>query len=140
MLTMSLGLQQPMNGFLRAHKGTPYRRAWELWHKGSGYMALFLAWPTLFMGVALFTKQVGISHNSNKTTISDLLAGILPFLAALFMIITFYCVVQQRRSTDATPLIKEVALTGESSGARRPSAREISAGDYPTGKVTVQVN
>ena len=49
-VVMTLGILQPINGFLRPHHGKPWRRAWELLHKGSGYVAVLLAVPTICLG------------------------------------------------------------------------------------------
>ena len=38
---------------LRPHHGKPYRRAWELLHKGSGYIAVVLAAPTICLGAVV---------------------------------------------------------------------------------------
>ena len=52
-IVMTLGILQPINGFLRPHHGKPYRRVWELLHKGSGYFAVTLAVPTICLGAVV---------------------------------------------------------------------------------------
>merc|ERR1719498_399533 len=52
-VVMTIGLMQSLNGFLRPHKGKPWRRAWELLHKGSGYFAVVLAVPTVILGAII---------------------------------------------------------------------------------------
>ena len=64
LLVSALGLLQPLNGFLRPHKGvvrTPRRRAWEAVHKGLGYLALTLAAPTLVTGMLTLDEQEAIA-------------------------------------------------------------------------------
>lgn len=55
MVTMSLGLLQPLNAILRPHfeadsPKTTLRTAWEYFHKGTGYVALLLAVVTIGYG------------------------------------------------------------------------------------------
>jgi hypothetical protein len=55
MVTMSLGLLQPLNAILRPHfdpdsAKTTLRTAWEYFHKGTGYAALLLAVVTIGYG------------------------------------------------------------------------------------------
>ena len=56
---MTIGLLQPINAFFRPHKDknavrqTGARRAWEMLHKGGGYLALMLTVPTLAIGSTL---------------------------------------------------------------------------------------
>jgi len=57
--TMTLGLLQPLNAILRPHAAkdgeerTPQRKAWELLHKGLGYLALLLAFATIGIGTTI---------------------------------------------------------------------------------------
>ena len=58
LIVMSLGLAQPLNAFVRPHKvqgeaPSPARRAWEWLHKGSGWVAVVLAVPTIAIGTTL---------------------------------------------------------------------------------------
>ncbi len=53
-----LGLLQPINAYFRPHvkKGepkTPNRKKWELCHRGSGWLAVTLAVPTICLGTTL---------------------------------------------------------------------------------------
>ncbi len=53
MTVMTLGVLQPINAYLRPHKEEPIssnRLYWEYLHKGSGYVASFLAIITVFTG------------------------------------------------------------------------------------------
>jgi hypothetical protein len=55
MVTMSLGLLQPLNAILRPHfdpdsPKTTLRTVWEYFHKGTGYAALLLAVVTIGYG------------------------------------------------------------------------------------------
>jgi hypothetical protein len=55
MVTMSLGLLQPLNAILRPHfdpdsPKTTLRTGWEYFHKGTGYAALLLAVVTIGYG------------------------------------------------------------------------------------------
>lgn len=58
-IIMTIGLLQPINAFFRPHKDknavrqTGARRAWEMLHKGGGYLALMLTVPTLAIGSTL---------------------------------------------------------------------------------------
>jgi hypothetical protein len=64
MLTMILGLLQPLNAFFRPHKEkddsvSAKRRCWEILHKGSGYLAVFAGLVTVGLGTVL-AKEVDI--------------------------------------------------------------------------------
>jgi len=56
MITMFLGMQQPINAFLRPHKPgkgetpTLIRRIWVVWHKWSGRVAVLLAITQCYIG------------------------------------------------------------------------------------------
>ena len=56
MVVMILGCLQPINAFLRPHtpevgtKKTTGRIVWEYYHKGSGWLAVLLAIPTIVLG------------------------------------------------------------------------------------------
>ena len=56
---MAGGLFQPLNGFLRPHKGDPNRSAWEMLHKNVGRLTIVLALVTVFMGVGKFDRLAG---------------------------------------------------------------------------------
>jgi len=57
MVTMILGIQQPLNAIFRPHKQdgpvSTARWAWEILHKGSGYTAVFLGLVTIALGSLL---------------------------------------------------------------------------------------
>jgi len=58
MVTMVIGIIQPVNALLRPHKvdsepTTTLRMAWELLHKGLGWIAIILAAVTIWMGTTL---------------------------------------------------------------------------------------
>ena len=128
MMVMVLGLMQPLNGILRPHKGQPFRKQWEWLHKGSGYTALFLAWPTIFMGAALFAYQVPTS------AASDVASGVIWTMVVFLVLITLYCakgtVFSVKGWTLSTvPLTKEYVGTSENSKGGSPSVDETSAVD-----------
>lgn len=55
---MSAGLLQPINAVLRPHKvkgeaASSRRRAWEVLHKGLGWGAVLLSFPTVGLGASL---------------------------------------------------------------------------------------
>ena len=55
LIVMILGLLQPLNAFFRPHnqpgeEKSKHRQYWEYVHKGSGYFAIVLAVPTIFLG------------------------------------------------------------------------------------------
>jgi hypothetical protein len=56
---------QPVNAFFRPHKSAadqPFsmsRRIWELLHKSSGYAAILLSLPNIFLGFNLISANVG---------------------------------------------------------------------------------
>ena len=63
MLTMTLGLCQPLNAFIRPHKTEskvqPFkRRLWELVHKGSGWLAIGMSVAAIGMGISVLADQV----------------------------------------------------------------------------------
>lgn len=58
LITMILGVSQPINAYFRPHKEkghpvTKYRRRWEYLHKGSGYTAVVLGPITAAIGTTL---------------------------------------------------------------------------------------
>jgi len=61
-ITMSLGLLQPINAFFRPHlpkegeKKSFSRKVWSIIHKGSGYIALILAVITIVLGTRLLPE------------------------------------------------------------------------------------
>lgn len=65
LVVMILGGLQPINGLLRPHKPaanekkSTARFAWEVLHKGSGWIALCLAVPTMALGVNLLRDLTG---------------------------------------------------------------------------------
>lgn len=69
LLVSVLGLLQLINGFLRPKKGgrvagavpSPRRRAWQVFHKGLGWLALALAVPTMVTGMLTLDKQEGVA-------------------------------------------------------------------------------
>lgn len=64
-VVMSLGLLQPINAAIRPHKDkstagrTARRAAWELWHKGSGYVAVLLSIFTIALGTRIISADNG---------------------------------------------------------------------------------
>ena len=50
-VAMSLGLAQPVNGLLRPKHGHKFRFGWEVLHKGSGWIALFVAAAAVVLGI-----------------------------------------------------------------------------------------
>merc|ERR1719261_668438 len=62
LVVMSLGLLQPLNALIRPHAPGPgavrplKRLLWEVWHKGSGLVAIILSIPTVVLGTQLITK------------------------------------------------------------------------------------
>lgn len=91
---MSLGLQQPLNAFLRPHKPNPgespsgLRVAWSWLHKSCGWAAVILATPTIFLGGSI---------NSSFTLIFRIL-HLLCILAVLGLT-TYLCVLRKRRTS-----------------------------------------
>lgn len=59
MITMCLGIGQPLNACLRPHVPTEgetkssARRRWEFGHKSTGYFAIFCAFLTISLGTTL---------------------------------------------------------------------------------------
>jgi len=61
LVVSALGLLQPLNGALRPKKGAPRRVLWEVLHKGSGYLAMLLAVPTIYLGILTLHEQEAIA-------------------------------------------------------------------------------
>jgi len=57
LVVSAIGLFQPLNGFLRPHKGGAHRHLWEVVHKWGGRLALILAAPTIIMGCLKLNSQ-----------------------------------------------------------------------------------
>jgi Eukaryotic cytochrome b561 len=77
-----LGFIQPLNAYIRPKGPAPgkartgVRFAWELWHKGSGYMAIFFGPIAIFLGFQLAQASSGIvAAFSILVTIGILFAG-----------------------------------------------------------------
>jgi len=59
---MALGLFQPINALFRPHKHkgearSMARLAWEVWHKGSGYLAITLSIFTIALGTVIISAD-----------------------------------------------------------------------------------
>jgi uncharacterized protein YjeT (DUF2065 family) len=63
MVVMTLGILQPINAFFRPHPAEegkpvpPWRRTWELMHKGSGYAATCLGLVAIVLGTTLVATK-----------------------------------------------------------------------------------
>lgn len=81
-VTMVLGILQPISGWLRPHveedeEKSSKRFAWEVCHKGIGYSVIFLAVATIIMG----TQITSIPSDGTKLLITYLVfVGVLVFL------------------------------------------------------------
>lgn len=87
MVTMVIGIIQPVNAILRPHKPeesepkSTLRIAWELLHKGLGWIAIFLAAVTIWMGTTLLPT---INHQrAFQVCYAIVICGII-VLAAFF--------------------------------------------------------
>lgn len=98
-VVMALGLLQPLNGILRPKKGAPSRVSWELLHKGSGYLAILLAVPTIAMGIQLFDTQESLNFPGATLGMSIVQGAVLLLLLAI--VAYGYCV--QKRSFLSAP-------------------------------------
>lgn len=92
LVVMILGILQPINAVLRPHVPKPgeakstLRLAWEVGHKGSGYVAVILAMATIFLGI----KQLSLSEGwtaAYAVIVALLIAG---FAAA--QVYTSFCI------------------------------------------------
>jgi hypothetical protein len=73
---MTLGLLQPLNALLRPHKQkgegrSAARLAWEVWHKASGYVALFLSVGTISLGTRIISAD-NMEFQAGYTTIYEM--------------------------------------------------------------------
>jgi len=80
-VVMSLGLLQPLNAFLRPHKEaggdiSPARRIWEVVHKGSGYVALFLAAVNIVLGTGILQAPCPPHRTGASTARACLIVGL----------------------------------------------------------------
>lgn len=66
-VAMSLGLAQPVNGLLRPKHGHKFRFGWEVLHKGSGWIALFVAAAAVVLGINLFHRYNSAQFPDSKT-------------------------------------------------------------------------
>ena len=83
-LVMSLGLLQPLNALIRPHKEkgvarSVVRLAWEVWHKTSGYLAVFLSIGTIALGTRI------ISTNNQTFQVSFAVAWGLVLAVGLYL-------------------------------------------------------
>ena len=69
-------------------------------HKGTGYAALLLAWPNIFMGAALFASV------TTHSVVSDITVGALVALGAILGLVTFYCFYGYSKASKTTPLVQ----------------------------------
>eukprot|EP00121_Abeoforma_whisleri_P007235 Awhi_evm1s6598 len=84
---MCLGLLQPFNALIRPHKDgnegrTTKRLVWEIVHKGTGYMGLVLAIPTIALGTTLIPSpddqtSFQIAYGISFAVLFILIGGIL---------------------------------------------------------------
>lgn len=117
MIVMTLGLAQPFNGLMRPHIGQKWRKEWEMLHKGSGWFALFLAWPVIFMGIALFASF------TPPSVLTDIIGGVFPFMAAVLVFTTIYCVLSSSSAETEKLIKKEVTpVTGVIDPSRKSAA------------------
>jgi len=88
---MVLGILQPINGILRppatkyGEGKTPRRRAWEVLHKGSGWLALILALPTMALGAQLLRDRSEADFPGAATAITAIFITVAAISGLLVM-------------------------------------------------------
>ena len=88
-VVMVLGILQPINGLLRPGKTATDRRAWEVVHKGVGWLALLLAGVTIVLGVPMFDLQEQQSFPGVAPALATVYGIVVVLLIAL--IVRGYC-------------------------------------------------
>ena len=85
LIVTSLGILQPLNGFLRPHKQPRGRSriAWEWLHKGSGYTAIILSVVTITLGVIKFDEMSSVDMPGAALAIGVVYAVALVTILAL---------------------------------------------------------
>ena len=76
-VVMVLGVLQPINAYFRPHANVPksaIRVKWEWLHRGSGYFAILLAVPTIWLGTSI-AGLVGTSFQVSYSILLFLLAS-----------------------------------------------------------------
>lgn len=83
LVVVALGTLQPLNALVRPHAPEPgepkptARRVWEYWHKGAGYLCVFLAVITVVIGI----QYLGLLNYDGTTM------GVALALAAVFAVV-----------------------------------------------------
>lgn len=109
MVTMVLGLLQPLNAILRPHppaegeSKTKFRSIWEIVHKGSGYLTLALAGVTIILGT------LSLPDPKDQTTFQT--TYIVGCLGGLVLVVSWMM-------ND-----KKKLASSEDDGKKRPSAQ-----------------
>merc|ERR1711948_100382 len=100
LLVVIVGTLQPVNALLRPHKPeegqvkTRMRAAWELMHKGLGWLAVVLGMLNLLLGVMLLVAK---SYDSIAVGVASLMAIVciaVPLGVALFSCVPRTCSVE----------------------------------------------
>jgi hypothetical protein len=147
-LVIVLGWAQPVGAFFRPKaarpdpetgklaKRTKKRLAWELLHKGTGYMAVIIGIVAIFTGLYLIRDTFGTIQ---KTTCRNAYAGLLVFLILVWlagMVFAFLARKKRRaaaRGAPAAPNGQRAATNGH-----HPSLNGLHAGQ-PTNEYTDKV-
>ncbi len=115
-IVMTIGLLQPVNAYFRPHKHkgekvSSQRRCWELYHKGSGYLAVLLALVTIGIGTTL----VG----GNNTLIFQIVYGVVG--AGLVILAIVLYLAQRKHNSSAPATAAEDARGVEATAVALPS-------------------
>ena len=117
---MTLGLLQPLNALLRPHKQkgearSATRLAWEVWHKASGYLALFFSIGTIGLGTSI------IWVDNMEFRVSYAALWVIVLAAGVYL----KCVADKRRFTEV-PTDRSGA---DDAATAVPRVTEISQGE-----------
>lgn len=104
MITMVIGLIQPLNAIFRPHapkKGeekTTLRLLWEICHKGLGWVGIFLSIVTISIGTTLLADK---THRRNLQVIYGV------FMGGLLLLLAIPLFLEKKRFKNRIPISRE---------------------------------
>lgn len=108
MITMVIGLIQPLNAIFRPHapkKGeekTTLRLLWEICHKGLGWVGIFLSIVTISIGTTLLADK---THRRNLQVIYGV------FMGGLLLLLAIPLFLEKKRFKNRIPISREEEQT-----------------------------
>jgi len=124
MTVMCLGLCQPLNAFVRPHKGESNRRMWEVVHKGGGWITICAGAATIALGINLLSEQepIAFPHAKRDLFLSwGLEIGAVLLLAPLALL----CVPSNRAADPRSPTFQMAEISPRGKGELSPHVEAL---------------